>query len=425
MEPTEKTAEQQDADVLAIVNAAVVEADGGEAVDLDKLTATPDASATPADGDPDPDATQGDKAAEDAGGGTGDDAAGAGDEDKAAADAAAAAAKPPEGETAEQKAARLAAEVDAGAAGTETAEQKATREAQELEAALDPKTLPEDVNPRTKERFETLATAVRTKSTELESTQKDLDDLWGLVSATGAPVEKVAQHMDFLRLTNSRKPEDLSKAMEQAQAIVADVSARLGKPAPGADPLEGFDDLKEKVKVADLTQADAEEIATLRRQNQLREQSAQEDAQQQAVIQEREAGRDALNDLQKEIQIDPNYSHAHMAVMVDYIGSMAKRVAPKDWADTARDYWARIKTKTPDQMAVMLTPDQQAALKAGRPGSAPAGKPNGATNRNRAPAGTGAHQPERGGQPAGGGSTKEPTDVLEAINLGIEQAAAR
>lgn len=409
----QRTPEQLDADVLAVINASIEEAGGGPSVDIDKITATPNSDAEPgAEGKPAADGTKpsGEAAAGDAGtkpAGSAEPELGEDGKPKGEAKPGeqAPAAKPP------------AKEGEAAAAAEPTDEDKAKAAAAEAKAAIeDP--IPKELNERTGARMQKLIEIAKERTTETETLQKDFDDLWGLFTSSGAPAEVVAGHMELLRLARSSKAEDLTEGLKLAEALVSHLSEQLGRPKPGADPLDGFDDLKEAVRLSDMTQKAAEELATLRRQKKIGERQAQEQDQQTAAERERQKGRDALNALETELAKDPAFSKEHKQVMIGYIRSMKDDLAPAKWADAARRHWTTIKGKTPEQLRTFL------GAKAATTTTTTTGKPNG-DGRQRAPAGTGSRQPERGRQPAGGGSTKEPGSALEALEQGLAQVGGR
>ncbi len=121
-------------------------------------------------------------------------------------------------------------------------------------------------------------------------TQETNDRFSQLVRNTGMAPDELMQTLEYGRLSRSGNPGDLAVALEMLENERQAIYARLGRTAPGSDPLAGFDDLKQQVEGMEMTQAAAKEVANARRfmaQQQAQREQAQQQAQQQAAQRQR------------------------------------------------------------------------------------------------------------------------------------------
>lgn len=382
----DELAAKESAEALAVINAGIDEADG-----------------KPAGSKPDAD-VDGDEALDD------DDAAG-GEETEAErlarekAEADAAAGKPPEGETDDERKAREKAEADAAAAaGTETTEQKREREKAELVQALDleKNPLPADTNERTKSRLELVIGVNKTLTDSLEEVVEQRDALWNQISKTGTTPEQFGEHMTYLENFNSDDPKSLEAALKVAQEHVAELSKAIGKPVPGTDPLDGFEDLQKEVELGDISKERAIELADARRAKEATSTRSRQTDDQKAYSTAVATARDELNALEVEMQKANKAEYdAKKPFVTAIVKSIAKNTHPTKWAQAFKDAYANIEVPKTN-------------------GRAPAARVGGRPDPNRTSRAGSQAQPLRNKTPAGGGTAKEPGSLEEAINAGIE-----
>jgi hypothetical protein len=172
------------------------------------------------------------------------------------------------------------------------------------------------------------------------------------------------------------------------------VSAALGEPLPGQNPLKGHDDLVAEVNAKTLTPERAIEIAAQRNraaaqtrlgQHQQNTQQTQAQAQQ-----AQEQGRASLTTLGKELAAkDGAAEYTRKArIVVDMLQEVIPNLPPKQWVTAFRTAYAKV-------------PAAPKAVAAAKPGLKP--------------------QPLRGNKvPAGGGGAKQPKNLREAINVAFE-----
>jgi hypothetical protein len=322
-------------------------------------------------------------------------------EEKTAREAAEAAAA---AETDEEKTAREAAE--AAAAAAETPEAKATREAAEAAAAAakakpadpvnDP--IPSTVSTRTRERITALVKEVKDRDARIEENTR----LFQEIANTGVSPDNFAQTLTVLRLFNSPNLDDKRQAFKFLQAQVAELAGIVGEVLPGADPLEGHDDLKQALESQSITREHAVELAQSRARAAAIEAAGTRSTQtqEQQAAQLRQAGdvaRAALNSVGAALKAYDEDTYNRIApVVIAKLKPVFATLHPSQWVEKFnKEYADAVKSAR----NIPATP---------RPnGDTPAGQP---MRANR--------------QPAGGGQ-KQPTSMLEAMELGLSKHAGR
>ncbi len=240
------------------------------------------------------------------------------------------------------------------------------------------------VAPETQKRFEKMIeshNALVSSHTELEA---QYEDLVSVMRDTGAPSEELANGFEYLRLRNSTDPQDWRLAQRVLAAELADISSRLGEDAPDVDLLADFEDLKERVENAELTRADAIELASARRQRQAKETTVSADRQakdkEQQYNQAMNAGLSQLKALDESFKKDPDYPDKR-AIVDRQLDQIVKNNPPDRWAAVYKSYWDLVDTTA-------------ANLRAGK------------TPSKRQPF---------SGSAGGSGATKEPKTAIDAV----------
>lgn len=263
---------------------------------------------------------------------------------------------------------------------------------------------PAGLSQKAAERFQTLVSTAKTLTAERDQAVSDRDVLIQQVEATGATPEQYVETLNILRDINSGDPAAEERAYEYLTKATAALGARLGKVAPGEDPLAGHQDLIREVVEGKITRARAEEIATNRRataatatrqQQQQTEQQAK-DAQTAAIRQ----GTADLNALEVQLKTaDPVLFAAKRATVVKLARVALANVPPDKWATTFKALWDNTPVPRP-------TPTP-------RPGTpAAGGKP-----------GVPANQPLRG-KPSAGSQRPAPKDHTDAVRQALGMTPA-
>ncbi len=263
--------------------------------------------------------------------------------------------------------------------------------------------IPEGLKGKTRERIEYLTSSVKSVTAERDTARQQLDTFTQAIRETNAPPEVFARHVEVLRLMNSADPAEQAQAVKFLRAAADNLAGAIGEDVPGKNPLEGHQDLIDDVEDGDLSRERAIEIARARnkekaagdRNGRDRQQTEQQRTHEAAI----ESARVELNTLGTDLKrTDPGGYAWKTARLVPKVREMVRDLPPSKWA-------AHYK--------------QQYALFEGMPAPVTVG------TGQRVPAGTGARQPMRPRQGAGGAPFAEPKSLAEAIDLGIANANRR
>lgn len=266
--------------------------------------------------------------------------------------------------------------------------------------------IPDDVKGKTRARMTSLIDTAKTLTTERDEAVGQVDGFLKAIAETGADPEGFARHVEVLRLMNSEKPEDRRSALKFLRGAATKLAADLGEREPGKE-LEGHADLLEDVENGDLSRERAIEIANGRNAKAAADEAAKRNtkASEEELEQKRaiEAGKTALNELEAQLRkSDPLYDRKYAAIKNAAL-ALIPTIHPSQWVASFKRLYNSVDAKNLPR---------------------PTPRVGDGGNRN-VPRGTGAQQPMRPRQGAGGGGPKVPQSVDEAINFGIEQANAR
>jgi hypothetical protein len=286
-----------------------------------------------------------------------------------------------------------------------TAEEIAAKKADDEKAAFrkqqveDPinAPIPKYLKETTQKRMTKLVEIAKDLTGKFESAQRDRNEIIGMITETGATAAQYTQALQYLKMVNSRDPQQIQAAIGVMQAELAALSRMAGVPVAGVDNLSKHADLKAAVEAKQITQQLAEEIAAGREQRTVQtEQSRIAQQTQQEQTQEHARGVAALNDIGKQLaKTDPNYRVKAQAVLAQ-IGDQMRQLPPSQWAQTFLVAYTTFK-----------------APAAQRPVAPTARKPVVPKN-----------QPLRGNNPSGG-QQAAPKSLEEAIGMGIAAGTRR
>ena len=178
----------------------------------------------------------------------------------------------------------------------DTDEAKAAAEAAAAAAAKKPDALndpvPKDVAPATQERIRTLIKATKEAETQRAEATQNLDFIVNGVKGAGMSPAQFGETLSFMSVYNSGNFE---KAIEMLEPFLDNMYALAGKERPAHDPLKGFPDLAEAVRVGHMTRQWASQLAASRRQQQTRStiETSQRTAQEQETAADRGSGEGA------------------------------------------------------------------------------------------------------------------------------------
>jgi hypothetical protein len=133
------------------------------------------------------------------------------------------------------------------------------------------------VNERGRERLRKLLSDGRESSRTLNAIQN-------AIAESGLDRESFGNLLTISRLVSSQNVGDVEQGLKMLENVRTALYQNLGRDLPGTDPLQRFDDLRQKVANMEMSRDDAVLVANARRR-----QAAEQAARQQAVAQQREA----------------------------------------------------------------------------------------------------------------------------------------
>jgi hypothetical protein len=264
--------------------------------------------------------------------------------------------------------------------------------------------IPDDVKGRTRERMEGLVTAAKALTTERDALKAEVEgarEFLDMIDATGATPESFGAHMNVLALMHSTNVDDKRAVLGYLNKARDKIAGELGETVGDADPLAGHQDLIDDVEGGELRKERAIEIATARNRQKaadnLRTAETTRNNEQSAVERQKAATKTALNGLTAELRKkdgDALYDRKHK-LLVPIVKRMVATLPADKVVAAVREAYAAI------ELAPVVP----------------------VNNGGRAPAGTGAQQPQRHRQGASGGAIKEAKSGLEALELGLQEHA--
>lgn len=222
--------------------------------------------------------------------------------------------------------------------------------------------------------------------TQYREAMETLTEYHEIIQETKASPDQVDAMFGYIEMVNKG---NLEMAFQILETERNELARRLGKPAPGVDLLEGFDDLKAEVQHMQMTPERAAEIARYRRQQAEQQHYQQRAQQEEAQTQAQQQAKDvAMNDIaawMHELKANDIDFAAKDKMLAPKIAEILSELEPKHWLRQLRLYYDSLQVQQP--------------------------------------------RPVREAQPlrpqSGGGGKAAPRSMLEAINggLGYDQAS--
>ncbi len=218
-------------------------------------------------------------------------------------------------------------------------------------------------NERTQKRFRELSE----RASEVESLRGRADkvtDWEQTIQSTGTTPQQFGATLLYLTDINSGDPVRMNRAYETMEAELKFLGEKLGREAPGFDPLAAHPDLAEKVKTGDLDRAAAVELVQHRQRGVLQTEQQQN---QQRVSQSQQAeqqGLQAVAELGNQLRTsDPQFlqKFAYLAPTVEIIQAT---MPPAQWAAAIHQAYQRLPPIPAAAPAVAARPNNPARASA-------------------------------------------------------------
>ncbi len=218
-------------------------------------------------------------------------------------------------------------------------------------------------NERTQKRFRELSE----RASEAESLRERaarVDGWEDMVQRTGTTPEQFGAAMVYLTDINSGDPVRMGRAYDTMQAELKYLGEKLGREAPGFDPLTAHPDLAEKVASGDLERSAAVELVQHRQRGVLQNEQQQNQHRASQSKQEEDRGLQAVADLGAQLRTsDPQFQQkfAYLAPTVEIIQAT---MPPAQWAAAIHQAYQRLPAIPAAAPAVAARPNNPARASA-------------------------------------------------------------
>lgn len=210
-----------------------------------------------------------------------------------------------------------------------------------------PKSVDEEIkelgitNERTQARFRELSERAA-EADQYKGRAAKADEWEQTIQSTGTNPEQFGAALNYLRAVNSGSPEAMSQAYDIMEKELQWLGEKLGKAAPGFDPLSKHEDLKQKVASGDMTPEVAAELAQHRSRGQLateHQQAQQTQSQQQA---EWNSGMAQIQALGNQLRsADPQFQQK-FAMIAPTLEIIQANLPPSQWATAIHNAYQKL-----------------------------------------------------------------------------------
>lgn len=196
-------------------------------------------------------------------------------------------------------------------------------------------------NERTQKRFRELSE----RASEAESLRGRADkvaDWEQTIQSTGTTPQQFGATLLYLTDINSGDPVRMNRAYETMEAELKFLGEKLGREAPGFDPLAAHPDLAEKVKTGDLDRAAAVELVQHRQRGVLQTEQQQNQQRVSQSKQEEDKGLQAVADLGAQLRASDPQFQQKFAYLLPAIEIIQSTLPPAQWASAAHQAYLRL-----------------------------------------------------------------------------------
>lgn len=257
----------------------------------------------------------------------------------------------------------------APAAGTDPAAAAAPEAAAAAVQPAQGKTVDEEIkdlgitNERTQKRFRELSERA-SEADSLRGRAEKVSDWEQTIQSTGTNPQQFGATLLYLTDINSGDPVRMNRAYETMEAELKFLGEKLGREAPGFDPLTAHPDLAEKVKTGDLDRAAAVELVQHRQRGVLQQEQHQNQQRASQSEQAAQQGLLAVAELGNQLRTsDPQFQQkfAYLAPTVEIIQTT---MPPAQWAAAIQQAYQRLPPIPAAAPAVAARPNNPARASA-------------------------------------------------------------
>lgn len=204
--------------------------------------------------------------------------------------------------------------------------------------------MPDGLGQKAQQRFQALANGLKETRAQLEAASQQVTYVQQQFQNHGVTQPQFEQAMAVVGMLNKGDYRSALRALDEQRRQIA---LALGEPLPGVDVLSDFQDLRQRVDGLQMTEADAMEVARLRRQQAQYQQQQESQAQamqaQQAQQREFQAGQAAVDQWARATAAtDPDFA-AIEKLLMPKLAQIVEGVPPARWAGLLKAQYELIK----------------------------------------------------------------------------------
>lgn len=218
-------------------------------------------------------------------------------------------------------------------------------------------------NDRTQKRFRELSERA-SEADSLRERAGKVTDWEQTIQSTGTTPQQFGATLLYLTDINSGDPVRMNRAYETMEAELKFLGEKLGREAPGFDPLAAHPDLAEKVKTGDLDRAAAVELVQHRQRGVLQNEQQQNQQRLSQSQQAEQIGLQAVADLGAQLRASDPQFQQKFAYLLPAIEIIQATLPPAQWASAAHQAYQRLPPMPAAAPAVAARPNNPARASA-------------------------------------------------------------
>lgn len=197
-------------------------------------------------------------------------------------------------------------------------------------------------NERTQTRFRELSERATENQRQRDAAQAKADEWEQTVASTRATPEQFGNALGYLSAINSGDPVQMGQAYDAMTKELAWLGQKLGREAPGFDPLSAHPDLSERVKSGDLSREMAAELAQHRARGTLQQERDTNQTQQWQAQQAQSAGMQQVQALGDQLRRQDPAFQQKFAYLLPTIEVIQSSMPPDQWAQAIHNAYQRL-----------------------------------------------------------------------------------
>lgn len=212
-------------------------------------------------------------------------------------------------------------------------------------------------NERTQKRFRELSE--RAAEVEPLRTKAAKADEWEqTITSTGATPQQFGNALNYLAAINSKDPDAMAQAYDAMSKELQWLGQRIGREAPGFDPISAHPDLAEKVASGDLTREVAAEMAQHRQRGVLQQEQRTTQQQTHQAQQAQEQGLAQVQALGSQLKAaDPAFAQK-LQFLMPTVEIIQSTLPPDQWASAIHNAYLRLPAVAAPAPAAPAAPRQ-------------------------------------------------------------------